>query len=215
MILSRPEPALFTAWLRTLNRKIYKDELGGAFAQYWGFRPTFVLHVLETEMSWCNNTATSKTETCGTLLAQSLEEALGDLEKRFGTSVIADWQWGKLHEARFEHQVFRGIQILNRLSGLNIPSDGGSFTVNRGTMRPGNDTDPFHHVHGAGFRALYDLSDLSRSRFIIATGQSGNFLSPHYRDFLTRWGNGEYITLDKTRSMLEADAGDPLELVPQ
>lgn len=215
MMRTRPEPAIFTAWLRILNRDIYKDELGGAFAQYWGFRPTFMLQVLKQDSSWCNDISTPERETCGSVLTQSLTAALKELETRFGSPEITDWRWGTLHEAQFEHPVFKGIPVLKNLSSLRIPSDGGSFTVNRGAMRPGNEADPFHHVHGAGFRALYDLSDLSKSRFIIATGQSGNFLSPHYRDFLSRWADGEYVKLDKSRQTLEASGGSRLSLLPQ
>jgi penicillin amidase len=37
---------------------------------------------------------------------------------------------------------------------------------------------------------VYDLADLDRSLFMVAPGQSGNLLSRHARDFLTRWRDG-------------------------
>ena len=36
---------------------------------------------------------------------------------------------------------------------------------------------PFASTHAAGYRGLYDLADLDRSRFVARTGQSGNPLS--------------------------------------
>ena len=65
----------------------------------------------------------------------------------------------------------------------------------RGTGDVGDPDRPFAHIHGAGFRAVYDLGDLDRSRFVIATGQSGNPLSPHYRDFLQRWRDGGTVRM--------------------
>ncbi len=45
---------------------------------------------------------------------------------------------------------------------------------------------------------MYDLADLDRSLFIVAPGQSGNLLSRHSRDFVTRWRDGATITLGPT-----------------
>jgi len=67
------------------------------------------------------------------------------------------------------------------------------FTVNRGTYAP----DDFRHVHGAGLRVVFDLADLSNSRFIIAGGQSGNPLSRHYDDLLEAWRDNAGIMLGK------------------
>jgi penicillin amidase len=50
-------------------------------------------------------------------------------------------------------------------------------------------------VHGASYRGVYDLADLNRSLFIVTPGQSGNPLSRHARDFLTRWRDGAMILL--------------------
>ena len=53
----------------------------------------------------------------------------------------------------------------------------------------------FRQVHGAGLRAVYDLADLDASRFVIATGQSGNPLSSHWGDFLELWQQGRMVGL--------------------
>jgi penicillin amidase len=42
---------------------------------------------------------------------------------------------------------------------------------------------------------IYDLADLDNSRFMIATGQSGNPLSAHYDDLLETWRDGKYLTI--------------------
>ncbi len=54
-------------------------------------------------------------------------------------------------------------------------------------------------MHGPSYRGVYDLADLDRSRFIAAPGQSGNPLSPHFRDMLRRWRDGGTVTLAPTR----------------
>ena len=69
------------------------------------------------------------------------------------------------------------------------------FTVNRAASRFSNADAPYANIHGAGYRAVYDLSDLDNSRFMIATGQSGHPLSPHYSDLVDLWRDGLFLPL--------------------
>ena len=91
----------------------------------------------------------------------------------------------------------------------------GEYTVNRGGMRISDDIMPFSHVHGSGFRGVYDLADLDRSRFIIATGQSGHILSPHYRNMMWQWRDGGFVVLNKTREALAREARLRVTLTPR
>ncbi len=57
-------------------------------------------------------------------------------------------------------------------------------------------------MHGAGYRGVYDFSDLENSRFAMPLGQSGNMLSPWARNFVQRWQNLIYIEIAGTRAEL-------------
>jgi penicillin amidase len=51
-------------------------------------------------------------------------------------------------------------------------------------------------MHGPGLRAIHDLSQPpSSSRFMIADGQSGNPISPHYAGLSEDWRGGRYVKL--------------------
>ena len=104
------------------------------------------------------------------------------------------WRWGEAHPAIFAHPMLRPLPILGTLATLSIPSPGDDTTIDRG----GPAYKQFQSVHGAEYRGVYDLADLDRSLFIMAPGQSGNLLSRHARDFLTRWRDGATITLGPT-----------------
>ena len=106
-----------------------------------------------------------------------------------------DWRWGDAHQATFRHPVFSKLPLLDRLSEIRIPSGGGDHTVNRGETRGGTAERPYEHFDGAGLRVIYDLAELDNSRFMIATGQSGNPLSAHYDDLLETWRDGNYLTI--------------------
>ncbi len=103
---------------------------------------------------------------------------------------------------------------LGRVLDREIPVGGGLHTALRAAYWARDGARPFAAIHGAGFRAVYDLADLARSRFVIATGQSGHPLSPHYGDMMERWRDGGSITLGQDRASLRTGASGRLLLVP-
>jgi penicillin amidase len=64
-------------------------------------------------------------------------------------------------------------------------------------------------------RAITNLADPQASVFIHSGGQSGNPLSPHYRDFAAAWARGEYVPMITERRRLEADGVQRLVLTPR
>ena len=166
--------------------------MGGLYAAFSGFRTQPIKRALTMEQRWCDDTATKETESCKDVLARTLNEAVTTLTQQYGDNPAA-WRWGEAHQARLDHPVLGRVPVLGALFNVRLPVDGGSYTVNRAHMRPDSHQAPFASVHGAGLRAVCDLSDLTKSRFVVAPGQSGNLLSPHYRDLAERWRDGGFV----------------------
>ncbi len=200
----RPEPLLFEAWLRELNKAVYADELGDAFPSYWSHRPLFIEFVLENGTAWCDNVTTPVEETCPEVVAQSLDAAVRMLEKAIGPAQT--WRWGHAHNARLDHDFFNRLPLASRLASRRIEADGGAYTINRVANFLGSSDQPFAGVHGSGYRAVYDLADLAASRFMIVPGQSGNPLSRTYDDLLTTWRDGGWIQMESDRDEMRRNA---------
>ena len=66
-----------------------------------------------------------------------------------------------------------------------------------------------------GYRGVFDLADPARSRFIIATGQSGHIFSRHYSDLLPLWREGRAITLSGDEKALQASGATLLTFAPE
>ena len=214
----RPEPLIFTAWLREIDRALFAAPLGGLFDDYWGLRPRVVRHVLTAAPEWCGRSQVAPApgtlaEACQDVLRRALDAALDDLATRYGNDMAA-WQWGRAHVAPLAHPLFSRVPVLDRLFDIGIAADGDQFSLNRGGTDVANPEAPFADIHAAGFRAVYDLDDPARSRFIIATGQSGHPLSPHYGDLVERWRDGETITLSGTAAELARTGLGTLTLRP-
>ena len=190
---NKPQPLIFMAWIAALKGAIFADELKELFSSFSGFRTQPIKRALTKDQAWCDDRATKARETCEITLMRALKTATTNLAEKYGREP-ADWRWGDAHKARFDHPVLGRIPIIGALFNVRIPTDGGSYTINRGHMNPDNPKAPFASIHGAGLRALYDLSDLTKSRFAIAPGQSGNPMSPHYDDMAEIWRDGGFIT---------------------
>lgn len=186
----RPEPLVFNAWMERLWRNVFADELGGDFAAYGGPRPVVLANALTVDRHWCDDVATAEAESCAVQAARALEAAVDELAARHGPAVER-WRWGDVHRAVFAHPVLSQVPLLGRWARVSVPMSGDDFTVNRGTFAPGS----FTQVHGAGLRAVYDLADLSRSRFTLAVGQSGNLLSRHFGDTTGLWQANDGLLL--------------------
>ncbi len=206
-------PLIFAAWLAEVNRGLYADELGDLFQPFFGLRPGTVAHMLTNRPEWCDDVTTTPLETCGQTVAVALLRALDGLAHRYGDD-MEDWAWGEAHPAVFGHVLLGHIPVLKRLADIRIETGGGSFTVNRGRHNVANEEAPFAVNHGSGYRAVYDLSDLSDSLFSVGTGASGNFLSWRYDNTTRRWRDGEYVRIPRTRAEALQKAAGVLTLLP-
>ncbi|MBB2970946.1 penicillin acylase family protein [Mesorhizobium sp. RMAD-H1] len=190
------EPLIFEAWLRFATKRIISDDLGDAFPAFWRARVNAMLRWLSPDAArdWCDDRHTAERESCGDVLALALKDATADLETRLGSD-REKWNWGALHYAYGAHRPFARVKPLDLIFDVNEPASGGSFTLDRGTPNWNDENNPYRATHGTSYRGIFDLSNPDRSTYIQTTGQSGNVLSPHYRDMAERWGNIQAFTI--------------------
>ena len=194
-----PEPLIFAAWARNLQRRLVVDEIGALANQMTDLRPLFIERVyrnIDEASTWCDVVQTRRIETCEEIARTSLDEALLQLVEAYGDRVT-NWRWGSVHQAVHRHEVLGSIPLLAGIVNIVQDTPGGDNTLLRGKTI-GHGAAPFLSVHGSGYRGVYDMADPEASVFIISTGQSGHFLSRHYDDLSQIWRRSEYIpmTLD-------------------
>lgn len=202
-----PEPLIFTAWLRTLQDLLIRDDIGTLADSFTHPDPVFVERAFRDiggASAWCDVRQTSPVETCTEIARRALDTALLELAERHG-SRVESWRWGDLHEARHDHPVLGDLPLLGWLVNIRQSTSGGDNTLMRG-VTVGDGDNPYANVHGAGYRGVYDFADPDSSVFVIATGQSGHPLSRHYDDLGELWRRGEYIPMSLDPGLARAAA---------
>lgn len=222
MASDRSEPLIFSAWARQASRQIFADELGeDLMNDYWEQRNVHlstvnVLKNMDGQGRWCadvNSSKAVKAQSCDDLLSASLETALTDLNRRYGSD-MSKWLWGDAHAARSEHRPFGRNPLLAKIFDIRVAMPGDTYTINVGRHNLRDEQEPFTTRHAASLRTLYDLSNLENSRFIHSTGQSGNVFSPLYRSYMQRWSEVEYLPMRTERSAVEKGKLGTLTLGP-
>ncbi|MBK1635057.1 penicillin acylase family protein [Rhodovulum adriaticum] len=211
-----PEPLIYAAWLRRLQDRLIRDDLGPLADEFTHVDPLFIERVfrnVDGASAWCDIRQSGPVESCTEIARRALDEALLWLDETYGGQ-LQSLRWGEAHQAWHDHPVLGETPFLKWVVNIRQPTSGGDNTLNRGLTR-GSAPDPFTNVHGAGYRGVYDFADPESSVFIIATGQSGHPLSRHYDDLGELWRRGEYIPMTLDPDLARAAAVGITRLRPR
>ena len=211
-----PEPLIAEAWLRALQERLTRDELGPLADQFVHPEPLFIERVYRNTGGasiWCDVIQSAAVETCTDIARLALDDALLQLSERYGDN-LESWRWGDAHVAAHDHPVLGEVPVLRYFVNIRQSSSGGDTTLMRGRTR-GTGHDPYTNVHAGAYRGVYDFADPDSSVFIISTGQSGHPLSRFYDDLSDLWRRGEYIPMSLDPALAIAAAVGTTTLTPE
>lgn len=196
--------SIFDVFFTKLTENTLRDELGDAAYQ------NFVVHelipvrtmasLIQDSSSFFDNKSTEIKETRNDIVLQSMQDAVLFLSDSLGTEPF-EWRWEQLHTITFKPPLFSmaaedpnspaalSIIVDNILSKGPYPVEGHGMSVNNGQYQWNK---PFEMTLGASVRRIVDLSDLSSTRSVLPTGQSGNPFSQHFGDQSSLWLNKHY-----------------------
>lgn len=210
-----PEPLIYAAWMRALQARLIRDDLGPLADKFTRLEPLFIERVfrnVDGASAWCDIVQSAPTESCTDIARMALDDALLWIDETYG-GTLESLRWGDAHQAMQDHPVLGEVPILKWFVNIRQSTSGGDNTLLRGLTR-GTGPDPFANVHGAGYRGVYDFADPDSSLFITATGQSGHFLSRHYDDMAKLWRLGEYVPMSLDPALARAAAVGVTRLLP-
>ncbi|TKA97498.1 penicillin acylase family protein [Cereibacter changlensis] len=211
-----PEPLIYTAWVRALQDRLVRDELGPLAESFTHTQADFISRVyrnVDGAEVWCDIIQSAAIETCTDIARMALDDALLKLSETYGPNVES-WRWGDAHQAVQDHPVLGNVPVLRYFVNLRQSVSGGDETLMRAVTR-GSGPNPYENVAGAGYRGVYDFADPDSSVFITSTGQSGHPLSRFYDNLGELWRRGEYIPMSLDPALARAAAVGITRLDPQ
>jgi penicillin amidase len=165
-----------------------------------------------TYSNWYDDPVTKKLEGRDEILIKSLKDADRELTAYFGKD-ISKWKWGKVHTYTFNHTLgsIAPFKWIWNIGPFAFPGD-------ISTVRPGFFTDiskkPYKVTDGSSMRHVIDFADFDNAKFVISTGESERWLSPHYDDQTRMWMDVKYITMGMNREDIRKNMKAKLVFIP-
>jgi penicillin amidase len=218
-------PTIYAVFLKYLLKNIYYDEMGDDLYNRFVFIANVpyrsLLQILDNPgSSWFDDVTTNKAETRDEIIRKSLADALTYLEGIFGKD-ITNWQWGNLHKVTFKHSFSGNFSLLDQYINIGPFEIGGDGTTINNTEYSFAESveeysmfrhNEFENILGPSMRYIYDFSNPDEFYLILATGQSGNVMSDHYKDQNPMWLKGKYMKI-KTDEISIRNNGNELLLI--
>lgn len=136
------------------------------------------------------------------LLVAAVENALNQTAV---PSDLAQWKWGENYPVEINHLVLSQLPLVGRFTGSGRHSlSGSSYTVKAGTRN-----------FGASERATWNFANFDESTLNLVTGESGNFLSPHYLDQWAAWYGGSTFAFPFSPAAVQRHRAHEMTLEPR
>ena len=181
------EPALFSVFIEVLSQEIFSDELGEDYEDFnlWNRRKrSGLLRIISSpDSSWWDDKNTEEIETWEEIVIRSMKKSYDFLIKKEGSP--EKWNWEHMHSLRYQH-ILGQVFFFRFLNSGAFPVSGDRFTVKSSFSKK------YETTHAASSRLIVDLSDWANSVCVLASGQSGHFLSRFYKNQISLWLEGQY-----------------------
>lgn len=192
-----------------------RDELGeGLFqayctvADHW----SFFKHLVQDEGSpFWDDVGTPGKETRADVIVKSFKGMAAMLAAELGGDA-SQWAWGRIHTMEFKHP-FGYLPLLGRIFNIGpFPSPGSAQVINN--MMCGRGGPAYDVIAGPSTRRLIDFADPEHSLTVLPTGNSGNFMDPHYADNAEMFMAGQYREPRLTKEQIAAHKRHELRFMP-
>jgi penicillin amidase len=117
---------------------------------------------------------------------------------------VAQWTYGSWHMVDIEHPLAAFLPLLGRMAGTGAQPQSGDTTTVKQVGR----------AFGPSQRFTMDWSNVDGSTENIVLGESGNPLSPYFRDQWNDWYGGTTFAFPFSPAAVNAVAKHTLRLLP-
>lgn len=180
-------PLIFHKWIKQLPIELLSQEMPQDVYKMLPGKGQLTDQFLQ--VGYANESSTWLAEYGGVdkWVFDAFEQSIAETKTQFGDQV-ENWQWGDYHQVVFPHALSSASSIFEYFLNPKQQAIGGSnITVQAAAFKEDGTVN-----HGAPWRYVADLSDLSKAYHIVSPGQSGHMKSKWFHDQVDDWVNGKF-----------------------
>jgi len=210
--------SVFALWLAEMAHRIAKAKAPTSWRYALGFGfgdivPLTTFHsgsAAQTVERLCAQPDGWFARRCPEEAADPLSSAMRQLRTNHGADP-ARWAWGRLRPLVLHHPAGDRAIMADAFNLGPVPMPGDGTTPLQAASGPLAPFDNPGYVPNT--RAVMDLADPEASRWVLAGGQSGNPMSPHYGDLFALWVRGESVPIPWSEDTVLAATTATLTLI--
>jgi penicillin amidase len=211
------EPTLYYKLLYNVLNKTFADEIGenafDAISSGHMMGNTYPFLFKDENSLWWDDKKTLEKETRQDIFKSGFYKTVDNLEKQLGMNMDS-WKWEKVHLLKHGHPIGT-VKPFDKIFNVGpIAAPGGNQTLNNIDF-DFNKNGIYESTYGPAVRILLDFSDPENSVSILPTGESGNFMSPHYADQAEMYAKGEFRKQMMNKDEIVKTSKGKLVLVPE
>lgn len=180
-------PLIFHKWIKQLPATLFKDQMPKDIYDLMGGKGNITDTMIRESFSGQDGAWVSEHGGIDAWMMDSFETAVASINDEFGDK-SGDWKWGDYHQLTFDHPLSGASPIFAYfLNPKPVPIGGSNITTQAAGFTEDGSVD-----HGASWRFIADLQDLSSTYHIVGPGQSGHMKSQWFHNQVNDWADGNY-----------------------
>lgn len=208
-------PTLFYKLLYHILEKATADEFGpdnfeGFLSTHW-MKKAYIPLIKNENSIWWDNINTEVVESRSEVLLTAFQQSVDDLDNELGP-VIDNWIWGNVHTLEIPHPLGNVAALRPYFSIEKSNIRGGHETINQAGFTL-NSSGIYQTIVGSQMRIIINMSNPQTSVSITPSGQSGNILSPYYKDQANLYNTGGFRSQEMRLQIIQK-SGNHLFIIP-
>lgn len=180
-------PLLFHKWIQQLPVTLFKEQMPEDIYEMLAGKGSIVDQMMRDGYAGKEGAWVTEQKGIDEWVYQSFVASVESIQETFGDDVNG-WEWGDYHQLTFNHPL-AGVSPAFEyfLNPKRVPIGGSNITVQAAAFDEDGSV-----THGASWRFVADLADLSSAYHIVGPGQSGHLKSDWFHNQVDDWAKGNY-----------------------
>ncbi len=201
------QPLVFHKWMKKLPDVLFEEDIPEDIYDMMPGKANITDQMLQLYADGKTSAWVEEAGGVDAWLEQAFLEMMEEMKEKHGSDYM-EWNWGDEHLLTFDHPLSGASPILARfLNPDPIPIGGSGITTQAAAFNEQGEV-----THGASWRFVADLTDLSSAYHIVGPGQSGHMKSDWLHSQVDDWAEGSYHETSTTGEYKESYT---LELLPK